>query len=106
MLSAESKGTMFERRFMLVSVTNPHLETDARRGRKEQSSSPAPKAKAQTDGKIPSKGSSSKGESPSWTRGRIPCKDFQRGKCTNSSCNLWHPVCYDYKSESGTNGEK
>ena len=39
--------------------------------RKEQSSSPALKPQAQTDGKIPSKGSSS-GESPSWTRGRIP----------------------------------
>ena len=77
-------------------------------GRKEQSSSPAPEAKAQTDGKIPSKGSNSKGESPSWTRGRIPCKDVLGRKCTNPSCNLWHPpVCCNYESESGcTYGEK
>ena len=72
----------------VASVTTPHLETDARERRKEQSFSPAPEAKAQTDGKIPSKGSSSKGESPSWTRGRIPCKDFLTVKCTNPSSNL------------------
>ena len=39
-------------------------------------------------------------KSPSWTRGRKPCKDFLRGKCTNPSCDLWHlSVCYNYKSE-------
>ena len=38
----------------VVPVTNSHLETDAGGGEKEQSSSPAPKAKAQTDGQIPS----------------------------------------------------
>ena len=38
-----------------------------------QSSSPALKAKAQTDGKIPSKSSGSRRESPSGTRGKIPC---------------------------------
>ena len=57
-----------------------------------QSSSPAPKAKAQTDGNF-FKGPRSRGESPSWTRDRKPCKDFLGGKCTNPSCNLWHLPC-------------
>ena len=46
-------------------------------GRQEgQSSSLAPKAKAQTDGKTPSKSSGSRGESPSGTRRKIPCRNF------------------------------
>ena len=44
--------------------------------REGQSSSLAPKAQAQTDGKIPSEGSGSGGESPSGTRGKIPCRNF------------------------------
>ena len=43
---------------------------------KRQSSSLAPKAKAQADGKKPSKSSSSRGESPCGTRGKIPCRNF------------------------------
>ena len=44
-----------------------------------QSSSPAPKANSQTDGKIPSKSSGSRrGASYSGTRGRIPCRNFLR----------------------------
>ena len=73
-----------------------------------QSSCPAPKAKAQTDGKIPSRSSGRRGESPSGTRQKIPCRNFLRSKCTCPSCNFWHPpVCLNYKSESGcTYGEK
>ena len=41
---------------------------------KGQSSSPAPNAKSQTDGKTPSKSSGSRGESSSGTRGKIPCR--------------------------------
>ena len=66
-----------------------------------QTSSPAPKAKAQTDEKLPSESSGYR-ENPSGTRGRFPCRDFLKGKCTNSSCNCWHPpVCNNYKSEAG-----
>ena len=41
-------------------------------------------------------------------RGRIACRNFLRRKCTNPSCNLWHPpLCVSHKSGSGcTNGEK
>ena len=55
-----------------------------------QSSSPAPKAKAQIDGKIPSKGSGLRGESSSGKGGRIACRHFLRRKCTNPSCYYWH----------------
>ena len=34
----------------------------------------------QIDGKIPLKSSSSRGESPSGTRGRIPCRKFFMGR--------------------------
>ena len=67
---------------------------------KRQSSCPAPNAKAQTDGKTPSNSFGSRGESPSETWGRIMCR--YRRKCTNPSCNFWHPsLCLNYKSESG-----
>ena len=47
----------------VVSAMIPHLETDAKLGgRKRQSSSLAPKAKAQTDGKILPKSSGRRGE--------------------------------------------
>ena len=76
--------------------------------REGQSSSPAPNAKVQTDGKMPSKFKQQREKSPSGTRGRIPCPHFFRGKCTYLSCNFWHPpVCLNYKSESGCkNGDK
>ena len=83
----------------VVSVMIQRLETDAIR-QEGQSSSPAPKAKAQTDGKIPSKSSGRRGESPSGTRGKIPCRNILRGTCTCPSCNFRHPpVCLNYKSE-------
>ena len=52
--------------------------------------------------------SGNRGESPSGTRNRIPCRHFLRRKFANPSCNCWHPpVCLNYKSESGcTYGEK
>ena len=66
----------------------------------EPSFSPAPKANAQTDDNIPSKSSGYRGKTPSGTRGRNPCRDFLKGKCTNPSCNYWHPpVCLNYMSE-------
>ena len=36
-----------------------------------------------------------------------PCKDSLRGKCTNPSCNLWHPpVCYNYMRLMGSPAKK
>ena len=68
---------------------------------KGQSSSPAPKAQTQTDGRKPSKSSGLR-ESPSGTGGRIACRNFFTGKCANLSCNYWHPpLCLNNKSESG-----
>ena len=69
------------------------LETDAIRDEKGQSSSPAPKAQVQTDGKMLSKSSGRRGEIPSGTRGRIPCQHCFVGKCTNGSCNSTVCVC-------------
>ena len=39
---------------------------------------------------------------------RVPCKDYFKGTCTNSSCEKWHPPeCLFYKSETGCRfGEK
>ena len=67
----------------------------------EQSSFPALKAKEQTDGKIPPKRSSSRREGASGTRGRIPCRNSLRRKCTYPSCKLGAPpACLYSKSES------
>ena len=73
-----------------------------------KSSSLAPNAQAQTDGKMPSKSSGRRGESLSVTGGRSPCRKFLGERCTYPSCIFWHPpVCLNYKSESGcTCGEK
>ena len=39
---------------------------------------------------------------------RLPCKDYLKGTCTNSSCEKWHPPeCLFYKTENGCRfGEK
>ena len=62
----------------------------------------------QTDGKKPSKGSGRRGESPTGTGGRIACRYFFWGKCSNPWRKNWHPpVCLNYKSESAcTHGDK
>ena len=74
----------------------------------EQTSSPAPSEG--TDGRKVTlkKSSGHRGDNPSGTRGRFPCRALLKGKCTNSSCNYWHPpVCLNHKSETGcANGKK
>ena len=51
---------------------------------------------------MPCKSGSPRGASPSGLKGRRPCKDFLKGKCSEPTCDLWHPpVCLNYKSESG-----
>ena len=42
------------------------------------------------------------GASPSGLNGGKPCRNFLKGKCTESPCDLWHPpVCLNHKSEPG-----
>ena len=60
------------------------------RGQRAQSSSSAPKAQTQIDGRKPSKGFGPEGESPSGRKGLEACKHFLKGTCSNSSCNYWH----------------
>ena len=87
---------------ILPCVKATSLERMREGERKEHSSSLAPKAKAQTDGKIPRNVQVAEEESLSGTRGEIPCLNFFREECTNPSCDLWHPpVCLNCKSESG-----
>ena len=63
-----------------------------------QSSSLAPKAKAQTDGKKPSKSSGRREEKPSGTRVTIPCRHFFRRKGTNTSCKIGTLPCVSITS--------
>ena len=54
------------------------------------------------DGRIPSKGKSSSGSSPSGRKNLKVCRHYIKGSCTNPSCDYWHPpVCQNYKSDSG-----
>ena len=94
---------MFKRR--LLELQSWKASGNRLRGQRqeEQPFSPAPKATAQTDEAVPSRSSGHRGQSPSGTsRGRFPCRDFLKGKCTNASRGCWHPpVCLNYKSETG-----
>ena len=44
-----------------------------------------------------------RGVSPSGLKGRKPCQNFLKRKCTDPSCNSRHPPCLNFKSESGCN---
>ena len=73
------------------------------RGKEAQSSSPAPIARIQTDGRKPSTGFGLRGESPSRLKGLKAYKNYIKGKCADPSCDYWHPpVCQNYKSVSGS----
>ena len=77
---------------LVVSVMIPRMETDAIRDKKDNR--PVLHQKRKSSGR--------RGESPSGTSGRIPCRIFLRRKCTYLSCNFLHPtVCLNNKSESG-----
>ena len=61
-----------------------------------------PKAQIQIDGRTPSNGVGSRGESPFRRKGQKGCTNFLKGTCTNLSCNHWHPcVRQNYTSVSG-----
>ena len=66
-------------------------------GQKAQSSSPAPKAQTQTDGRKPWKGFGPRGESPSGWKGQRACNSFLKGKCTEPSCDVWRPPVSELK---------
>ena len=72
------------------------------RGKKVQACSLVPIAQSQTDERKPSKGFGPRGESVSGRKGRKPCKKIIKWKCTDPSCDYWHPpVCQNYMSETG-----
>ena len=74
------------------------------RGQPAQSSSLAPRAQRQIDGRRPSQGGSPRGSSPSGKRGQKPCKNDLKGNCTNPSYGCWYlPENQNYNSESGCN---
>ena len=74
----------------------PRLDTVARWGQEGQSSSLAAKAKTQTDGKIPSKSSSSKGEF-FWNRRKDSVPKFLQMKVyENRHVIFWHPFRVSY----------
>ena len=72
------------------------------RGQRAQSSSLAPMAHTLIDGRKPSKGFWPRRESRSGKKGQKACRSVLTGKCTNLSCDDWHPpVCQNYVSDSG-----
>ena len=91
-----------------VSVMIQRLETDAIRDEKDNRPLLQHKRRHRLSEKNPSKSSGRRGESPSGTREKIPCRYVLRDKCTSPSCNYWPSlVSQFYKSESGcTYGEK
>ena len=72
------------------------------RGQQEQSSSLAPKAQTQIDGRKASKGTGPQGRESFWNERSESVKNYLKGTCTNPSYNYWHPpVCQNYVSDSG-----
>ena len=97
MLSLESNWTVFERE----PCSFNHGSYPDQGAQSPSSNSRTP---IQTDGQKPKINDSPRGASPSGLKRRKPCKDFLKGKCTEPSCDLWHPpVCMNYQSESGCN---
>ena len=84
MLSVESNWTVFEKETHVVSVIIPRLETDAIRDERDNRPLSAPKEKAQTHGKIPSKSSGSRGESPSRNKRKDSVPKFPLGNVYES----------------------
>ena len=65
------------------------------------------KRRLKNDEKSFLKGNTLGGHSPSGKRNQRPCKDDISGKCTNPSCDFWHPYVKNYKTQSGCRfGEK
>ena len=93
---------------LVASVMSKHPGTDAARDKKNKRSLPHQKRGHRLTKSFPPKSLGHRGGNPSGTRGRFSCLDLFKGKCTNSSCNYWHPpVCINYKSETGcVNGKK
>ena len=92
MLTVESNSTMSERRLMQFPSCDQRQQGP--------SSSSAPKAKAQTDGKIHSKSSGSRGESPSGE------ERFRAEISFGESVRIRHVIfgtlpCLNFQSESG-----
>ena len=48
-------------------------------------------AQTQIDGRKPSKGVGTRRESRSGKKGQKACRSVLKGKCTNLSCDNWHP---------------
>ena len=72
------------------------------RDKKENSFLLHQKRRHRLTGRYPQESSGSRGESPSGTTGRIPCRNFLGEQCTYPSCKFWHPpVCLNYMSGSG-----
>ena len=96
MLSVESKWTVFKRRLLQVLATevivdNEHNRPLLLRWRTHRLTEESFR-KALAPGE----------EGRSGKKGQKACRSFFKGKCTNLSCDNWHPpVCQNYISESG-----
>ena len=84
-----------------VSVMILYLETDVQVQRqKDKRPLPHQMRRHRLTDRHPQKDQAAEEKALRIASGRIPCR--YRGKCTNPSCNYWHPpVCQNYLSESG-----
>ena len=70
-----------------------------KRGKMTQSN-PSPNSFIQQNERKASRTRSPRGKSPSGRMSRWPCKDYLKGTCINSFCEMWHPPeCLFCKSE-------
>ena len=81
---------------------------DINKRAKSTQPNPPPRFSTRQNERNASRTQSPRGNSPSGRMFRLPCKDYLKGTCTNSSCEKRHPPeCLFYKSENGCRfGEK
>ena len=87
---------------------NCSFRHDINKRAKTTQPNPSPNSFTRQDERNASITRSPRGKSPSGRKFRLPCKNQDKGTCTNSLCEKWHPPeCLFYKSENGCRfGEK
>ena len=72
-----------------------------KRGKMTQSNT-SPNSFMQQNARKTSRTRSPRGRSPSGRMSRWPCKDYLKGTCNNSFCEMWHPPeCLFHKTKNG-----
>ena len=93
---------------LCVKGNNCSFRHDMDKRGKCSPSNPSPNSFMQQNERNALRTRSPRGKGPSGRMSRCPCKDYLKGTCSISFCEMWHPPeCLFYKTKSGCRfGEK